>query len=288
MPRNALAVVEVLPPARRDRDAVEIGELYCKAKSSIIDGVRYALECGHKLKAKKDEVGHGHWIEWINGNADALGFGVRTADRLMRGAAKLDASVQYDEIQALQISREIWGHQGPVRGTAGTGEFERYTPAKYIEIARRVLGGIDLDPASCKMAQAIVKAKRYFTYRDDGLKRKWHGHVFLNPPYHRDLGPKFVDKLIAERVALRVTAAIMLTNNCTDTEWFANAAAECDAICFTNGRVNFLREDGVTPLFPTQGQAFFYFGSNIARFKREFAEIGTVMKVMSGGDHAAE
>jgi hypothetical protein len=40
---------------------------------------------------------------------------------------------------------------GTVRGTEGTGEFERYTPAKYIEAARLVLGGIDLEDAAGKM-----------------------------------------------------------------------------------------------------------------------------------------
>ena len=30
---------------------------------------------------------------------------------------------------------------GTVRGTEGTGEFERYTPSRYIELAREVLDG---------------------------------------------------------------------------------------------------------------------------------------------------
>jgi hypothetical protein len=264
-----------------DPDAAVIGALYRKARESIVDSVRHAIECGDRLRAKRNELGHGRWLAWLKANAHVLGFdSPRTADRLMRGAAKLDASVQYDEIAATQISREIWGHLGPVRGTAGTGEFERYTPPKYIEAARTVLGEIDLDPASCKLAQRTVQAARYFTFKDDGLTREWRGRIWLNPPYHRDLGPKFVDKLIAERVAGHVTAAIMLTNNCTDASWFSKASHASAAICFSSGRVNFLREDGVTPLFPTQGQAFFYFGDDVAGFKRGFNDIGDVMGLL--------
>jgi hypothetical protein len=163
-----------------------------------------------------------------------------------------------------------------IRGTKGTGEFERYTPAKYIELARKVLGEIDLDPASCVAAQRIVKAKEYFTTRENGLVREWHGRVWLNPPYHRELGPQFVAKLIAERVAGRVTAAVMLTNNCTDTEWFGDAVRASDGLSFTRGRINFLIEDGSTVL-PTQGQAFFYFGDQLSVFDRHFGTVGYTM-----------
>lgn len=162
---------------------------------------------------------------------------------------------------------------GTVRGTEGTGEFERYTPALYIEAARKVLGEIDLDPATSVEAQRTVRASKYFTVEADGLAREWHGRVWLNPPYHRELAPAFIAKLIEELAAKRVTAAILLTNNCTDTDWYLQAEAAAQAICFTHGRIKFTDENG-TEVLPTQGQAFFYYGPDVQAFAGVFCRIG--------------
>lgn len=43
---------------------------------------------------------------------------------------------------------------------------EWFTPPRYIEAVREVLGAIDLDPASSLAANRIVQAKRYFTEVD--------------------------------------------------------------------------------------------------------------------------
>ncbi len=45
---------------------------------------------------------------------------------------------------------------------------EWYTPAKYIEAARLVLGGIDLDPASNEIANGWIKADRYYSLAEKG------------------------------------------------------------------------------------------------------------------------
>ncbi len=163
--------------------------------------------------------------------------------------------------------------KGTERGTAGTGEFLRYTPKLYVEASRAVLGIIDLDPASDAQAQQTVDAEKFFTAEDDGLKHEWQGNVFLNPPYHRELLPDFVDKLIEELKAGRVKQAIMLTNNSTDTEWFRKAAEAANTVCFTNGRIAFTTPAGIE-VAPTQGQAFFYFGPDVKKFVEVFRKIG--------------
>jgi len=57
------------------------------------------------------------------------------------------------------------------------------TPPQVIEDARFVLGGFDLDPASCYEAQQIIQAKEYYTLESSGLSEKWVADtLWLNPP----------------------------------------------------------------------------------------------------------
>jgi hypothetical protein len=208
-----------------------------------------------------DVVAH-RWRKRLTMKVD--GRTVADADKLAR--AKADA-----QQRAVRICEQQ--NANTIRGTEGTGEFERYTPTEYVEAVRAVLGAIDLDPATTATAQATVRATRIFTEADNGLEREWWGRVFLNPPYHRELAPKFIDKLIEEIRARRVAAAILLTNNCTDTEWFIAAARICTSICFTSGRIKFTtpHRDEVEP---TQGQAFFYCGNDATRFEDVFCLLG--------------
>jgi hypothetical protein len=156
-----------------------------------------------------------------------------------------------------------------------TGNNEWYTPAQYIKLARAVMGGIDIDPASNAIAQETVRASTYFSKDDCGLAKEWNGRIWLNPPYARGLISKFADKLLTEWRSGRCTQAIVLINNTTDTRWFHRLTAAATSICLTSGRIRFHRAD-LTPGGPPQGQTFLYFGPNSAKFSRIFGSIGLV------------
>jgi ParB family chromosome partitioning protein len=149
---------------------------------------------------------------------------------------------------------------------------EHYTPEKYLGAAREVLGGIDLDPASCAEANKMVKAKRFLASADNGLIRDWHGRVWLNPPY--TLSGRFVAKLVEEMARSRVMAAIVLVNaHCTDTKWFDPLWD--GVLCFTDHRIDFYGDDKRSG--STHGSVFAYFGPDKEAFAERFSEFGAVV-----------
>ena len=152
-----------------------------------------------------------------------------------------------------------------------SGNNEWYTPSEYVELAREVMGGIDLDPASSGKANEVVKAAKYYTAEDDGLSREWTGQVWLNPPYSSELIVRFIDKLIAELP--RISQALVLVNNATETEWFSKLVKQAKAVCFPKGRVKFYMPDGTIGA-PLQGQAILYFGENSSKFNEVFSTKG--------------
>jgi len=57
------------------------------------------------------------------------------------------------------------------------------TPQAIVESARKVMGGIALDPASSEEHNRLVRAKHIYTAADDGFAKPWRARsVFLNPP----------------------------------------------------------------------------------------------------------
>ena len=150
---------------------------------------------------------------------------------------------------------------------------EWYTPVKYIEAAKNVMGDIDLDPASSDIANEVIGAKTYFTLDNDGLTQEWFGRVFMSPANGRGISGKFIDKIVEEFTANRVSEAIILVNNSTDTKWFQKLFGVSSAIIFHKGRIKFWMPNGKKGL-PIQGQAFLYLGDNPRKFVDVFEEFG--------------
>lgn len=60
---------------------------------------------------------------------------------------------------------------------------EHGTPPAPVELARYALGSIDLDPASSAYwNEHTVKASRFYDRRANGLRQRWAGNTWLNPP----------------------------------------------------------------------------------------------------------
>ena len=230
---------------------VNEGEREPQARDKVADtfGVnRQYVSDGKRIKAEAPE---------LIGLMKADAINVPQANELAKlGQAERDAAVA--EIKAGAAARDVV-KQASAHVSHNTGNNEWYTPAEYLEAARDVMGGIDLDPASSPKANEAVEAARFFTAQDDGLAQEWSGRVWMNPPYAQPLIGQFCERLIEELEAERVAAAMVLVNNATDTAWFHTLSARADALCFVRGRVKFLDPEG-RPGAPLQGQVVFYFG----------------------------
>jgi hypothetical protein len=157
------------------------------------------------------------------------------------------------------------------------------TPVLFVEMSRKVMGRIDLDPASDADFNKQIKATNFFDIEHDGLKQEWIGRVFLNPPYSNGLIGKFAAKLIEEWNSGRMTEAVMVVHNCTETRWFQSVMRAATATCFPSKRIRFDAPNGSPGPLPLRGQTFFYFGKNVDKFTDVFGgKFGTVMVTATG------
>ncbi len=174
-----------------------------------------------------------------------------------------------------RLGQKLNGRSKP-HVSRSTGNNEWYTPPEYIEAARRVMGDIDLDPASSDIANEIVKARSYYTIQNDGLTQSWSGRVWMNPPYSSDLIGLFCSKLVDHIKHGDVTAACVLVNNATETAWFQRLLEVASCICLLRGRVRFIDELGDPSGSPLQGQIILYIGPSNEWFAEEFSTLGKV------------
>ncbi len=194
--------------------------------------------------------------------------------------------------------------------SANKGEW--FTPPEIIKRVHAVMGGIDLDPASCAKANEIVGAKQFFTADDDALNRPWHGRVFVNPPgtcpkipytvvdqkdgflvasgelfsvcgkakvCTCDLPRKFWNKLVAEHSAGRVTCAVYLgfsLNQLATLQGEEKSPLDFPLVVLKK-RLQFLDEETLKPVPGATQHNFLSFlngKSNPMSFRSAFQDLG--------------
>lgn len=287
---TALSAAKTLDDVLQIRDQAEALRVYVKAASDSLDAANAAAEIKLRAERKAGEMlaamplpGRGGGDVKSSGAMLLDSLGDLGIDKTQSSRWQREASVDEDTFLEYIFSCQAEGRELTQAGLLklangahvgnNSGNSEWYTPEKYAELARMVLGFIDTDPCSCEAANEVVRAQTFYTAEQDGLQQEWHGCVYVNPPYGDGTVDEFAVKLLLELDAGRATQAIFLVNNCTETKWFQTLACHAAAVCFPCGRISFwsLDRSSKTPL---QGQAILYFGKNAKRFKSVFSGIG--------------
>ncbi|QZI86723.1 hypothetical protein SIPHO019v1_60004 [Vibrio phage 82E32.1] len=175
-----------------------------------------------------------------------------------------------------------------------------------LERVKRILGDIDLDPASCSTANINVGAKQFFTKESDSLNREWNGVVWMNHPYGKGEKPckklkttgeyrcnknackdrgyhidhdvpgntEWVAKFVNEFMIGNITKAGCITFASTSENWFRPLYNFHQVWLYD--RVAFVDKGGNEGKQTTKGSVLTFMGVNKQDLEREFADIGKV------------
>ena len=156
------------------------------------------------------------------------------------------------------------------------------TPTELLEALYEAFGTIDLDPCSPtnNRTTAPVKASVHFTEADDGLALPWHGTVFLNPPYGRQL-KAWVAKAKDEVLCGNARTVVALIPARTDTRYWHEHVAGDATVFFLRGRLTFGAADAAAP-FPSALALWGAAAHQVAALEQSLPDAWVVTAAMRG------
>lgn len=165
---------------------------------------------------------------------------------------------------------------------------EWYTPPYIVEMAREVMGKIHLDPASHAIPQKWINADIFYSKEENGLNHKWHGNVWLNPPYGK-IGRQssqgaWAQYLLNEYREERVSHAILLTKTVPGYAWWDHMFHGYwpGLVCISKGRIEFVASDGETRGKSKSASSFWHLSphpSDSRKFRDVFSKMGRIIEI---------
>lgn len=146
---------------------------------------------------------------------------------------------------------------------------EWYTPP---EIFTALGLTFDLDPCAAPPPfKDFVPAINRLTYEHNGLIQRWHGLIFMNPPYGTET-PKWMKRFVEHG------NGIALVFSRTDTQWFHHVVPHA-LCCFIKGRIRFRKPDGTIGGTPGAGSLLLAIGKR-SEDALQHSGLGICMKVI--------
>jgi hypothetical protein len=180
---------------------------------------------------------------------------IRKVSREGAKAAKAETRTRLMEIRSSVV------YPGAAKRICGYSD-EWYTPARI----PKALGPFDLDPCAGPQSHA----RKNIRSPQCGLKTRWSGRVWLNPPYSNIY--EWLAKFTAHK------DGIILVNARPETHWFQQLANSADAVLWLKGRIHFEQPDG-TQHRPPVGSVLIAFGKHNATALAKSGLPGVLMQV---------
>lgn len=130
------------------------------------------------------------------------------------------------------------------------GKDEWLTPPEILR-ALDTPGQFDLDPCA-PIRRPWAMAKNHYTIQEDGLRQKWGGRIWCNPPYGRQTG-LWLSRLSRHRNGIALVFARIETQTWFNYVWGKDESDKASAILFIEGRLIFYNVDG-TPATGKDGK----------------------------------